>query len=125
MTQKIAMCVAYDGTRYHGWQKQTSSEGVQAFIETALTRMAKHPVEVHCAGRTDAGVHASKQVIHFETPTQRDAREWIHGTKFFIFLQTSESCMHNLSILIFMLAFQLPLAFIITLLIFKTFFRYF
>ncbi|MCD8541998.1 MAG: tRNA pseudouridine(38-40) synthase TruA [Gammaproteobacteria bacterium] len=84
MTQKIAMCVAYDGTRYHGWQKQTSSEGVQAFIETALTRMAKHPVEVHCAGRTDAGVHASKQVIHFETPTQRDAREWIHGTNFYL-----------------------------------------
>lgn len=76
------MCVAYEGTRYHGWQKQSSSESVQAVIEAALTRMAKHPVLVHCAGRTDAGVHASKQVIHFETPTQRDTHEWIHGANF-------------------------------------------
>jgi len=84
VTQKIAMCVAYDGTCYRGWQKQASSESIQAFIETALTRMAKHPVVVHCAGRTDAGVHASKQVIHFETVTQRDAHEWTHGTNFYL-----------------------------------------
>lgn len=75
------MVVSYEGTRYHGWQSQKHiSPTVQECLESALGRIANHPVEVICAGRTDAGVHAVAQVVHFDTQSERNAQAWVSGT---------------------------------------------
>lgn len=81
---RLAMCVAYQGTAYHGWQAQAEHISVQRTIEHALSQMANHPIAICCAGRTDAGVHASKQVFHFETSTTRELFQWIQGTNFYL-----------------------------------------
>jgi len=77
---RIAMVVEYDGSRYHGWQRQNASDTVQARLERALSRIADHAVEVTCAGRTDRGVHATRQVVHFDTESRRPMRGWLLGT---------------------------------------------
>ena len=77
---KIALGVEYDGTDFHGWQYQGDVRSVQECLEKALSKVADHPVTVHCAGRTDTGVHAGGQVVHFETQAVRSARSWILGT---------------------------------------------
>jgi len=59
------MGIGYDGSAFHGWQPQDNQRTVQRQLERAIGRVADHPVRVHCAGRTDAGVHAAEQVIHF------------------------------------------------------------
>jgi tRNA pseudouridine38-40 synthase len=77
---KIALGVEYFGKHFHGWQRQKSAERtVQQVVEMALSSVANHPIKVFCAGRTDAGVHAYEQVIHFETNAQRDIKAWIFG----------------------------------------------
>ncbi|MDJ0806983.1 MAG: tRNA pseudouridine(38-40) synthase TruA [Gammaproteobacteria bacterium] len=76
---KIALGVEYDGTDFHGWQFQGDVRSVQECLESALSKVADHPVSVHCAGRTDTGVHASGQVVHFETTAHRTARSWVLG----------------------------------------------
>jgi len=76
---RIALGIEYDGTGYNGWQRQQTGLGVQQRIEEALTRVANHTVEVTCAGRTDTGVHAAGQVVHFDTPSVRDDRGWLLG----------------------------------------------
>lgn len=78
--QKIALVVEYDGAVYKGWQAQKFDVAtVQECLETALSKIANHPVTVICAGRTDAGVHASAQVVHFETDSERPMRAWTLG----------------------------------------------
>jgi tRNA pseudouridine38-40 synthase len=77
---KIALGVEYDGSDFHGWQFQGDVRSVQECLEQALSSVADHTVTVHCAGRTDTGVHASGQVVHFETPAVRSERSWILGT---------------------------------------------
>mgnify|MGYP003385503400 CR=1 FL=1 len=78
---RIALGVEYDGGCYHGWQRQKSTDlTVQGFVEKALSKLAMHPVAVICAGRTDAGVHAFEQVIHFDTDKKRTPHEWVFGT---------------------------------------------
>jgi len=77
---RIALGLEYDGTAYNGWQRQRIGEGIQARVEEALTRVANEPVEVVCAGRTDTGVHASGQVVHFDTSSERGNRGWLLGT---------------------------------------------
>jgi len=77
---KIACGIEYDGARFSGWQRQDHARSVQADVEAALSRVADHPVQVFCAGRTDAGVHASWQVIHFETAARRSERSWLLGS---------------------------------------------
>ncbi len=77
---KLAAIVEYDGTEFAGWQTQTHSITVQGAVETALSYVAGHPVQCVCAGRTDAGVHAAAQVIHFETTAERTARAWVLGS---------------------------------------------
>ena len=77
---KIALGVEYDGSAYSGWQFQRHSPSVQAVLEAALSRVADHPVSVWCAGRTDAGVHATGQVVHFESDAVRSPRAWVLGT---------------------------------------------
>lgn len=76
---KYAALVEYDGSPYSGWQRQPHAPSVQALVEQAISSVADHTVTVHCAGRTDAGVHALGQVIHFETDAQRPLRSWIRG----------------------------------------------
>lgn len=76
---RIAIGLEYDGTAYNGWQRQKSGIGVQSLVESALSRVANQSIEVACAGRTDSGVHASGQVIHFDALTNRSARGWLLG----------------------------------------------
>ncbi len=76
---RVAMGVEYDGTAYHGWQMQGDVVSVQQGLEEALSRVANHPVVVHCAGRTDAGVHGLGQVIHFDSDAKRTSRNWVLG----------------------------------------------
>ncbi|MEO1888362.1 MAG: tRNA pseudouridine(38-40) synthase TruA [Cycloclasticus sp.] len=77
---KFALGVEYDGSRYHGWQRQKNTPlTVQQEVEKALSVLAAHAVSVTCAGRTDAGVHAFEQVIHFETDKVREMHHWVLG----------------------------------------------
>ena len=78
--RRVALGVAYDGSRYHGWQSQPDGCTVQDQIETALSRFADASVTTVCAGRTDAGVHAFNQVVHFDAPVERDEFSWVRGT---------------------------------------------
>lgn len=76
---RIALGVEYIGTKFSGWQVQRRERSVQSTLETALSRVADHPVQVTCAGRTDAGVHATGQVVHFDTEASRPQRAWTMG----------------------------------------------
>jgi tRNA pseudouridine38-40 synthase len=76
---RLALGIEYDGTDFHGWQRLAHGPSVQAEAEAALSFVADHPVTVTCAGRTDAGVHACCQVVHFDTDASRDARAWMLG----------------------------------------------
>lgn len=81
---RIALALEYDGSQYHGWQAQTGLHTVQQAVEHALSRVADSPVTVVCAGRTDTGVHATNQVIHFDCEKERNVRAWIHGANSFL-----------------------------------------
>lgn len=76
---RIALGLEYDGSAFCGWQSQSHAIGVQSVVEKALSTVADHPVEVIAAGRTDAGVHAAMQVVHFDTDAQRTQRGWTLG----------------------------------------------
>ncbi len=78
--QRIALGVEYDGHAFCGWQAQ--KEGVptvQGAVELALSKVANESVRVICAGRTDTGVHAAEQVIHFDSAVERSNRSWVFG----------------------------------------------
>ncbi|TVS08614.1 MAG: tRNA pseudouridine(38-40) synthase TruA [Gammaproteobacteria bacterium] len=76
-----ALGVEYDGSCFHGFQRQSAPgvASVQGDLEGALGRIADHPVRIVCAGRTDAGVHATGQVIHFDSTATRSERDWQRG----------------------------------------------
>lgn len=76
---RIALGIEYDGSRYYGWQRQNTVRSVQEKLEKALSKVANEPVTVFCAGRTDAGVHATGQVVHFDTQVQRKDAAWTLG----------------------------------------------
>lgn len=78
--QRIALALRYDGSAYHGWQIQTGLRTVQGQVEKALSFVAHHSVTIYCAGRTDAGVHACAQVVHFDTTSERSLEAWVFGT---------------------------------------------
>lgn len=77
---RIALGIEYDGTAYNGWQRQRTGIGVQLRVEEALSKVADEEIAVVCAGRTDTGVHASGQVVHFDTTSDRSSRNWLLGT---------------------------------------------
>jgi tRNA pseudouridine38-40 synthase len=77
---RYALGVEYDGSEFLGWQSQRQSPTVQDTLEQAVSVVANHPVKVVCAGRTDTGVHARGQVVHFDSPSERDERSWLLGT---------------------------------------------
>ena len=77
---RVALAFEYDGRDFHGWQQQKSGvRSVQDHLARAASKVADHPVELVCAGRTDAGVHASYQIVHFDTSSQRTLRSWVMG----------------------------------------------
>lgn len=76
---RIALGVEYDGAGFFGWQSQPGGNTVQDVLETALTRIAAAPIRTICAGRTDTGVHALAQVVHFDVATERPTTAWVRG----------------------------------------------
>lgn len=78
--QRWALGVEYHGGGYHGWQRQNGLPTIQAELEAALSAVAGTPLSVIAAGRTDRGVHATGQVVHFDTPVSRPAQAWVRGT---------------------------------------------
>ena len=82
---RYALGVEYDGSGFRGWQRlganaQTGEPTVQAALEQALASVADASVQTTCAGRTDAGVHAQCQVVHFDSDARREPRSWTLGT---------------------------------------------
>jgi tRNA pseudouridine38-40 synthase len=76
---RIALGVEYAGDAFLGWQSQPNGRTVQDALEAALAQVCAHPVRLHCAGRTDTGVHASAQVAHFDTHSTRPLSAWVRG----------------------------------------------
>jgi tRNA pseudouridine38-40 synthase len=77
--RRVAAIVEYDGTEYAGWQSQEHSVSIQDAVQAAISFVAGHPIVAICAGRTDSGVHATGQVIHFDTNAVRTPRAWVLG----------------------------------------------
>lgn len=77
---KFALGIEYNGARYSGWQRQDNVIAVQQKLEEALSYVADANIVVTCAGRTDAGVHATQQIVHFTPPKERKLIAWILGT---------------------------------------------
>ena len=78
-SNRIALGLEYDGSRFLGWQTQPGGGTVQDALESALSAVADRPVTVTCAGRTDRGVHALAQVVHFDTEAERPDSAWVRG----------------------------------------------
>lgn len=76
---RVALGLEYCGTGFRGWQSQAQGKTVQDALELALQAIAGCKVGVVCAGRTDAGVHASQQVVHFDAPVERPLTAWVRG----------------------------------------------
>jgi tRNA pseudouridine38-40 synthase len=81
---RIALGVEYNGSNYCGWQSQPSLCGVQDALEAALKNIAGHSIRIHAAGRTDTGVHALMQVVHFDTEVNRPDSAWVRGANAFL-----------------------------------------
>jgi len=81
---RLALGISYLGTAYAGWQSQPAGNTVQDKLEAALSQFLAQPVSTVCAGRTDAGVHALMQVIHFDTDLHREEFSWLRGTNRFL-----------------------------------------
>jgi tRNA pseudouridine38-40 synthase len=80
MSRRLALGLAYRGGAYQGWQSQPGGRTVQDRLEQALAAFADAPVTTVCAGRTDAGVHASNQVVHLDAPVERAPFSWVRGS---------------------------------------------
>jgi tRNA pseudouridine38-40 synthase len=77
---RLALGVSYNGQPYLGWQSQPSGQTIQDQLEKALSKFCDQRVLTHCAGRTDTGVHGLMQVVHLDTPLERDMHSWVRGT---------------------------------------------
>ena len=79
---RVACRIEYNGSLFNGWQSQPhlNVTTVQQTLEAALACVANQPLRVHCAGRTDTGVHGVGQVIHFDDPVGRSCKNWVYGT---------------------------------------------
>ncbi len=76
---RIAACLEYCGAGYRGWQRQGHAPSVQQAVESALGKVANHSIDVVASGRTDSGVHAVGQIVHFDTSSQRIEEQWVRG----------------------------------------------
>jgi tRNA pseudouridine38-40 synthase len=81
---RIALGLSYLGRAYEGWQSQLSGRTIQDHLESALLSFTQHHIRTHCAGRTDAKVHALMQVVHFDSPVLRDNASWVRGLNSFL-----------------------------------------
>ena len=81
---RIALGIEYDGAAFTGWQTQTDGRGVQDALENALAQVAGASTATICAGRTDSGVHALDQVVHFDTAAGRPITAWVRGVNRFL-----------------------------------------
>ncbi|MGM0825830.1 MAG: tRNA pseudouridine(38-40) synthase TruA [Pseudomonadota bacterium] len=79
LTGRLAMGIEYDGTRFCGFQRLKHAASVQASVEDALSKVAGAPVQIHASGRTDSGVHATRQIVHLDPPAQRSEKAWVFG----------------------------------------------
>ena len=77
---RMVLGLSYNGLPYQGWQSQSSGLTVQDRLEAALASFTAARISTLCAGRTDAGVHALMQVVHFESPVERSNHAWVRGT---------------------------------------------
>lgn len=77
---RIALGVEYDGRAYNGWQSQPDVPNVQDTLQRALSQLAGESIAILTAGRTDTGVHALEQVVHFDTQINRPLSAWVRGT---------------------------------------------
>lgn len=76
---RVALVCEYDGTDFVGWQAQANGRSIQSVLTEAVSAVANQSVELHGAGRTDAGVHAARQVAHFDSDAVRTTRQWLLG----------------------------------------------
>lgn len=76
---RIALGLSYDGSNDAGWQRQSHRSSIQAYVEQAVSRVADNAIQVFCAGRTDKGVHACQQVVHFDSTAHRTPYAWVSG----------------------------------------------
>ena len=81
---RVALGITYNGSAYEGWQSQLSGNTVQDKLELALAKFSTQNIRVNCSGRTDAGVHGLMQVVHFDTPLERETASWVRGTNAFL-----------------------------------------
>ena len=83
--KRIALGIEYSGHHFHGFQSQAhDTQTIQCYLESALSRVADEPIKLVCAGRTDAGVHATNQVIHFDTLAVRPEKAWLRGANTYL-----------------------------------------
>ncbi|NQE48031.1 MULTISPECIES: tRNA pseudouridine synthase A [Herbaspirillum] len=82
--RRVVLGVQYDGASWQGWQTQPHRQTVQDQLEAALQRFSTTSIATTCAGRTDSGVHALEQVVHFDTAIARDRFSWVRGTNAFL-----------------------------------------
>lgn len=76
---RIVLGIEYDGSLFCGWQRQKKRRTVQSELEMALSKVANKEISVRCTGRTDSGVHALEQVVHFDTDVIRELNSWVMG----------------------------------------------
>src|SRR3989338_7124856 len=81
---RIALGLEYQGTSFYGWQIQQAVQTVQSVLEKALSKIADEPIVTYCAGRTDKGVHATYQVVHFDTTKTRPITAWVRGVNTYL-----------------------------------------
>ena len=91
---RLALGIEYDGSAFHGWQTQPGGGTVQDALEAALGQIAGVAVNVICAGRTDAGVHATAQVVHFDSEVDRPLSAWVRGVNTFLPPQVAVRWVH-------------------------------
>ena len=83
-TRRLACRIEYDGSGFSGWQSQIGVTTVQDCLEQALEKVAAHKIRVIVAGRTDTGVHATSQIVHFESAAERTERNWLRGVNTYL-----------------------------------------
>lgn len=94
---RIALGISYDGSLFCGWQSQPNGCGIQDALESAIASIAEHTVRVHAAGRTDTGVHAYGQVVHFDTESVRPLSAWVRGVNAHLPLTVRVEWAHEVS----------------------------
>lgn len=94
---RIALGISYDGSLFCGWQSQPNGCGIQDALESAIASIAEHTIRVHAAGRTDTGVHAYGQVVHFDTESVRPLSAWVRGVNAYLPVTVRVEWAHEVS----------------------------